>query len=94
MLAFCFGSGHIDFGRSIPAGATVIARGPKDELRTFIASQARQYTVKRGRNAGASFLLVPGMPEATSPIIAVQRLEAWCKRISIETPRGVHVVRR
>jgi hypothetical protein len=94
MLAFCYASGHIDFGRRIPAGATVIARGPKDDLRKFIGANARTYTTRRGRNAGTVFLLVPGMPEATSPIIAVQRLEAWCKRISIETPRGVRVVPR
>ena len=94
MRAYCFASGHINFGTRIPAGATVIARGPRETLQSFIEAHARRHTVQRGRNAGAVFLLVPGMPEATSPIIAVQRLEAWCKLISIGTPAGVRVVPR
>jgi hypothetical protein len=38
--AYCYPSGLIDFGTTVPKGARVIARGPEQALRDFIAVKA------------------------------------------------------
>lgn len=98
MRAFCFASGHIDFGNRVPAGAMVIARGPAETLKAFILVNARHgYDTRlvRGRRVaipGSQYLLVPGVPEADNPIVAVERLSQWCKRIALNPPAGVRVL--
>lgn len=83
--AYCYPSGLIDFGNSIPRGAKIIARGPEKELRDFIAVQARP--TPRGGD-----FLVPGVPEADNQIAAHAALSAWAKWIAIAAPAGVRVL--
>jgi hypothetical protein len=83
--AFCYPSGLIEFGRSIPKGAKIIARGPEQELRDFIAAKARCYGHLRS-------LLVPGVPEADNAIAASDALKRWTTWIAIGAPKGVRVL--
>lgn len=83
--AFCYPSGLIDFGLAIPKGAKVIARGPEQALRDFIAVKARH--AKRDAS-----LLVPGVPEADNPIAATDALKRWTDWIGINPPKGVRVL--
>ena len=83
--AYCYPSGLIDFGNTIPKGARIIARGPEKELRDFIAVKARH--VRRGGD-----LLVPGVPEADNQIAAAEALQKWAKWIAIGAPKGVRVL--
>lgn len=39
-------------------------------------------------------LPVPGVPEADDALVALARLEAWCKRLAINPPAGVRVLPR
>lgn len=95
--AYCFPSGLIDFGNSIPKGAKIIARGPERELRDFIEAKARHgYRTKliNGRPTkipGSDTLLVPGVPEAPNQHAGLPALHAWMKWISIGAPKGVRV---
>lgn len=57
MLAYCYRSGQIQFGRSLPEGAIKVAEGPSKKLRAMIGVTSRHaYDGKT--------LLVPGIPEA------------------------------
>ncbi len=95
MIRACaYASGYIVFGKRVPAGATIIARGPEELLRAFLERHARRHVRRRGRHAGTSHLLVPGMPEAASPVIAVQRFNAWCEELATNAPAGVRVLPR
>ncbi len=82
--AFCYPSGLIDFGATVPKGATVIARGPEPVLKPYIATKAQ-----RGRD-----LRVPGMPQAQSVIEAQAALTRFCTWIGQNPPRGVRVLPR
>lgn len=90
--AYCFSSGLIEFGRDIPRGATVIARGPEQQLRAFIGDNARRARMYRTRKTPS--LVVPGMPEAENPIAIEVALATWSKWIAANAPKGVRVVRR
>ena len=57
MIAYCYRSGQIMFGRSVPEGAIKVAQGPAKKLRKMIAGVAR-------RAYDGKTLLVPGIPEA------------------------------
>lgn len=97
--AYCYASGLIDFGRSIPKGALVIARGPEKQLRDYIETVARHgYRTRRvnGRPTkirGSDTLLVPGVPEAPSQHEGLNALHSWMKWISVKAPKGVRVHR-
>lgn len=82
--AYCFASGYIGFGRSIPAGATIIARGPERALRDFIAVTAR--------HARRDALLVPGVPEADNSLAAAGALDRWRAWIATKAPADVRVL--
>ncbi|MDO8414167.1 MAG: host nuclease inhibitor protein [Gallionellaceae bacterium] len=57
MIAYCYRSGQIRFGRSLPEGAIKVAEGPSKKLRAMICVTSRHaYDGKT--------LLVPGIPEA------------------------------
>ncbi len=96
--AYCFASGHIEFGNKIPAGAIVIARGPAQELRDYIEPLARHgYSTRdvsgrRTKIPGTDTLLVPGIPEADNPHRALDALHRWMKWIAINPPKGVRVL--
>lgn len=97
--AFCYASGLIEFGKSIPKGGLVIARGPDKELREFIEVKARHgYRTRRvnGRPVkirGSDTLLVPGVPEASNQHEGLTALHNWMKWIAIAAPKGVRVHR-
>lgn len=96
--AYCFASGLIEFGRRIPAGAMVIARGPDKELRDFIDGKARhgyRTRVIGGRRAkvpGTEHLLVPGIPEAPNQLVAEKKLREWIGWIAAHAPKQVRVL--
>ena len=98
--AYCYPSGLIEFGRTLPKGATIIARGPKDLLREFIESRARRHTPTRswrGRRVKTpprEMLLVPGVPEAESQPQAAKALQDWSQWIATQAPKGVRVLAR
>lgn len=70
MLAYCWRTGRIDFGRSVPEGAIKIAQGPSKKLKPLICAVARHaYDGKT--------LLVPGVPEADTDDHAADALERF-----------------
>lgn len=97
MRAYCWASGLIEFGRSIPDGALPIARGPAKALRDFIDGHARhgyRTEIIDGRPTrvpGTECLLVPGVPEAANGNAAVDALAAFRAWIGKKPPKGVIV---
>lgn len=97
MKAFCYASGLIEFGRTLPLGALPIAAGPAKPLREFIEVKARHgYRTERVRGRvtmvpGTECLIVPGVPEAPDQLVAVDSLRAWAKWIKPHAPAGVTV---
>lgn len=74
MIAFCWASGLIQFGRKLPDGAIEVARGESKALRDAIDVRARH-----GKGKSAGMLLVPGVPEAKDQVEAGNALAAWLK---------------
>ncbi|HAF44690.1 MAG TPA: host nuclease inhibitor protein [Gallionellaceae bacterium] len=73
MIAYCYRSGQIRFGRKVPEGAIQVAVGPAKPLRELIRNVARH------AYDGVT-LLVPGIPEAASDEDAgdaLQRFLVW-----------------
>lgn len=67
LIAYCFASGQIAFGRSLPNGTIEIARGKDAVVRKEVAVTARlAYDGKT--------LLVPGIPEAPDQAVAFNML--------------------
>lgn len=94
--AYAFASGHIGFGRNVPAGATIIARGEADKLKPFIRENARITAPPHPLRGipNAEWLLVPGMPEANSAVAAAAAFQQWTKWIATRAPREVRVLPR
>jgi len=96
--AYCYASGLIEFGRRIPKGAIVIARGPDKQLQDFIDGKARHGYRTRNVNGrptkvpGTEHLLVPGVPEAPNQLVAEKALRQWTSWIAIGAPKGVRVL--
>jgi len=82
--AWCLPTGYIGFGRDIPAGGIIIARGPEKPLRDFIAVTAT--------HARGDVLLVPGVPGAGSKIVAEGALTRWRQWIATKAPTDVRVL--
>ncbi|WP_137971890.1 host nuclease inhibitor protein [Pseudomonas sp. F(2018)] len=59
-IAYCFASGHIQFGPSVPDGAIGIAKGEAQKVRDVIEVTARLSVYDN------ETLFVPGIPEAAS----------------------------
>lgn len=90
MRAYCYPSGLIEFGTSVPKGARIIARGMAKPLRDYITVKARH--AKRGASPSQQALLVPGVPEANSEIEATAALKRWSDWIAIGAPKFVRVL--
>lgn len=73
-VAWCWATGLIEIGVTVPKGALLIARGPHCSLRAVVAGRAR---IGRGESAGK--LLVPGVPEAAGQREGVAALDTWLK---------------
>lgn len=98
MRAYCYASGLIEFGRTVPDGAIEIANGPAKPLRDFIETVARHgYRTRKvkGRPTkipGTDHLLVPGVPEAPGQSKAILKLRDWCNWIAQHAPKEVKVL--
>jgi hypothetical protein len=93
--AYCYPSGLIEFGHGVPKGATVIARGPDQQLRDFIGLKARLVIGgRRRRMPGTKQLYVPGVPEADNQIVAERALNQWIGWITAHAPKGIRVLPR
>lgn len=84
MIAYCWATGLIEFGRTMPDGAIEVARGGAKKLREVVDVCARH-----GKGKGAGQLLVPGVPEACSQQAKGDALFAWLKWCA-NHPRGIH----
>lgn len=82
--AWALSTGYIGFGRDIPAGGIIIARGPEKPLRDFIASTAT--------HARGDVLLVPGVLSAANPITAAGALTRWRQWIATKAPTDIRVL--
>jgi hypothetical protein len=80
MIAYCFTSGVIHFGRKLPKGAIEIANLPGKKLRQIISVAARwSYPSKPG--ADDEVPLVPGIPEAKNQSEKLDALLAFRKQV-------------
>lgn len=73
--AYCFASGQIEFGITVPDGALALAKGAARPLK-----QAVEVLARHGYEPGV--LLVPGVPEARSfeeAKAAVVRFVTWAR---------------
>lgn len=76
-IAYCWASGHIDFGSKVPDGAIEIARGQERAVRELVAVTARHgYRTERDGQR-VTFFLVPGVPESNSQRSAGDALGAY-----------------
>jgi hypothetical protein len=85
-LAYCYASGHIEFGARCPDGALPIVRGDDRRVREFVAGVARH-------GYDGETLLVPGVPEAENERAALEKLVAWIERIKPAARRDGLIVR-
>lgn len=71
-VAWCWASGLIEFGDTVPEGAIHIASGPKCSIKVVVRALARE-----GQGASFGKLLVPGIPEAENQKQAGDALASW-----------------
>ncbi len=86
MKAFAFRNGQIKFGNSVAPGAIQLCSGNAKIVHEVVTGIARH-------GYGRDVLLVPGVPEATTPNAAVSALTAFAiactQRIEKRKLRGV-----
>lgn len=87
MLAYCYRSGQIEFGQSLPQGALPLASGKEKLLRQHITATARL-----GRDNKT--LLVPGIPEAANDAEAREALVAHLRWLKKRERKGFKVAIR
>lgn len=86
-VAWCWASGLIEIGETVPDGAIKFAHGPKSNLKCVLEAVARH-----GKGASAGKLIVPGIPEAESQQAAADALQAfmdWAGKGSFVKKNGV-----
>ncbi len=84
--AYCWATGLIEFGKTVPKGAIRFAMGLDVQLQEQVAVLGRH-----GQGASKGKLLVPGVPEAASPndkVDAVVAWVEWCKKGNGAAHRG------
>lgn len=82
MIAYCFASGHIQFGTHVPDGAIGIASGDRKKVLDIIASSARLSRVDN------QTLFVPGMPEAACQRDGLAALAQYIQRLGKQNEPG------
>ncbi|EED3047352.1 host nuclease inhibitor protein [Salmonella enterica subsp. enterica serovar Virchow] len=75
ITAYCWASGLIEFGNTLPEGALPIIVGEEKQVRDVVGVLAR--------HAYNGDLLVPGIPEAADQNEAREALERFCRAIDI-----------
>lgn len=83
MIAYCWASGHIEFGDRTPPGAIPIARGSTRAVHQNIVATARHDKHQLTNSVEHAALLVPGIPEAPDQQRAGDALELfllWLKQ--------------
>lgn len=99
MRAYCYATGLIHFGRSVPDGALEIARGQARPLRAFIEVRSRHgYRTRKVKGRlqkipGTDTLLVPGIPEAPNQHAALDALRGFCAWLRKGAPHNITVHR-
>ncbi|EOG3201322.1 host nuclease inhibitor protein [Salmonella enterica] len=73
ITAYCWASGLIEFGNTLPEGALPIVTGSEKQVRDEVTVMAR--------HAYSGDLLVPGIPEAASQDEAREALERFSRVI-------------
>jgi hypothetical protein len=76
MYAYCFRSGHVEFGNSVPKGAIAVSKG------TGKAWQSRIKALCRTSYDGKSHL-IPGLLEAKTTeaaLDALSRFQEWVRK--------------
>lgn len=87
MIAWCWASGLIEIGETVPEGAIKFAHGPKADLKCVLEAVARH-----GKGASEGKLIVPGIPEAESQQAAGDALQAfmdWARKGRFVQKHGV-----
>ena len=72
-VAYCWASGHIEFGSKLPDGALPLLRGRK--------SVVYERVIGACRHGYRGELFVPGVPEAPNPLAALDAVRAFCARL-------------
>lgn len=83
MIAYCWASGLIEFGCTVPSGAIVIATGATAPLHKLIEPTSRL--------AYDGALLVPGVPEAADQQAAGDALAKHLHWLGQHAPPGITV---
>jgi hypothetical protein len=84
VIAYCWATGRIDFGRTLPKGAIEIARGPANPLRKLVMATSRLAYDNET-------LLVPGAPEAISEESALDALGLHLRWLKRRAPASVTI---
>ncbi|MDE2033371.1 MAG: host nuclease inhibitor protein, partial [Pseudomonas sp.] len=76
ITAYCFASGHIDFGVTLPEGAIALAVGEEKTVRDVVSVNARLSRVDN------ETLFVPGVPEAASQREGIAAVAHFIQRLA------------
>lgn len=82
ITAYCFASGHIDFGVSLPDGAIALAAGTEKIVRDIVSVNARLSRVDN------ETLFVPGVPEAASQREGITAVAHFIQRLAMSNQPG------
>jgi hypothetical protein len=82
ITAYCFASGHIDLGNTLPEGAIALAQGEEKLVRDIITVTAR---LSRLNNVT---LFVPGVPEAQSQREGITAVAHYIQRLGKDNQPG------
>ncbi|MDE1909417.1 MAG: host nuclease inhibitor protein [Pseudomonas sp.] len=82
ITAYCFASGHIDFGVTLPEGAIALAVGEEKTVRDVVSVNARLSRVDN------ETLFVPGVPEAASQREGIAAVAHFIQRLALSNQAG------
>lgn len=82
ITAYCFASGHIDFGATLPEGAIALAVGEEKTVRDVVSVNARLSRVDNRT------LFVPGVPEAAGQREGITAMAHFIQRLALSNQTG------